>query len=198
MRMPFYYRVLLFVFAIAGVAGLIEYSNATNKSADRDGGPQSAERRIGDADAMLAIYPARAETEFYRGSKEEAILLQQDRKEAVSEAFLIERRRRLAEVAEHYERALAGGIKSNEDLHYDYALTLMRLDAPPEKIKKAITRWRETFPNSRKPDLESWREAISQQNLQLAALSAQMKRESERDQRRRALEELYSSPKRAP
>src|SRR5688572_3130255 len=190
MRMPLYYRVLVIVFATAGVAGLMEYGSKGRS------GPRGGQEQKGDA--MRAIYPQRAETEYYLGRQTEALVAEMDVQGALKDPqrlflpFMEERDRRLQEAARHYERALAGGLKSNEDLHYNYALVLMRLGAEPARIDEAVARWRRNFPNSQNVDLAERRAAIELQNRELAALIATLRKEQEIEKRRRSLEELYS------
>lgn len=195
MQLPVYYRVLAIVFSIVGVAGLIEYAS--------EGGSKSHSGHAPSGDAMRGIYPQRAETEYYLGRQVEAHVAEMDVQSALKDAqhlflpFMEERDRRLQEAAGHYERAIAGGLKSNEDLYYNYALVLMRLGAAPVRIDEAVARWRKNFPNSQNVDLTERRAAIELQNRQLAALIATLLKEKEMQQRRQSLEELYS-PKRAP
>lgn len=53
---------------------------------------------------------------------------------------------------EHFETALATGSKTNEALLYDYAVTLVHLEADHSEIDLAISKWRHNFPYSKEPD----------------------------------------------
>jgi hypothetical protein len=66
---------------------------------------------------------------------------------------------------EHFESALATGFKSDEQLLYYYALTLVLLKEDPEKINAAVRTWRVNFPKSALPDprtVRRYRKAPSQ------------------------------------
>lgn len=52
----------------------------------------------------------------------------------------------------HFEAALATGEKTNEDLFYYYAVTLVRMRARPEEIDAAVKAWRFNFPYSDRSD----------------------------------------------
>jgi len=58
----------------------------------------------------------------------------------------------LAEARKLFERALATGIKTNEDNFYLYAVTLVAMDAPQEDIDKAVADWKFNFPFSNRRD----------------------------------------------
>ena len=98
------------------------------------------------------LYAGTAETEYLLGRRKESTMGSLRTREAV--------RKELESVLQHYERALALGLRSNENLVYNHALTLMRLQAEPERIDAAIATWRRDFPHSTRADLALRREAI--------------------------------------
>jgi hypothetical protein len=57
----------------------------------------------------------------------------------------------LPEARARFEAALATGERTNEDLLYYYAVTLVKMDADPEEIEKAVAAWRFNFPFSSRP-----------------------------------------------
>ena len=80
------------------------------------------------------LYPDSAETHFRRGLI--AMSVRQDDAQALRS----------------FERALATGIKTNEDLLYNYALILILMKKDSKIVNAAITDWRLNFPNSYQPD----------------------------------------------
>lgn len=50
------------------------------------------------------------------------------------------------------EEAITTGAKSNEPVYYDYVVVLVRLNADPAAIGKAVVEWRRNFPHSGAPD----------------------------------------------
>jgi hypothetical protein len=67
----------------------------------------------------------------------------------------------LPEARERFEAALATGERTNEDLLYYYAVTLVKMEADPEEIEKAVTAWRFNFPYSDRPDPRSPEAAVA-------------------------------------
>lgn len=51
-----------------------------------------------------------------------------------------------------FEEILARGEKTNEDLLYYYAVTLVRLESPQSEIEDAVAQWRFNFPYSTRDD----------------------------------------------
>lgn len=56
---------------------------------------------------------------------------------------------------QRFEAALATGERTNEDLLYYYAVTLVKMEADPEEVDKAVAAWRFNFPYSSRPDPRS-------------------------------------------
>ncbi len=52
----------------------------------------------------------------------------------------------------HFRQALASGVKTNEDLLWYNAITLLRLKADEAEIDAAVANWRLNFPHSGKQD----------------------------------------------
>ena len=77
----------------------------------------------------------------------------------------------LREAAQHFERAISMGLKSEESLYYNYALTLIRIQGDPVRIDRAIADWRREFPFSERRELEQRRKSIELQLRNLPAAS---------------------------
>jgi hypothetical protein len=110
--------------------------------------------------AMAHLYPGTAQAEYLTGREIEALASlgadPQDLQRPESlEKFLADLQPRLEATRKHYERALAAGLRSEENLQYNYALTLIRLRADSELIAQAIAAWRRDFPHSERRDLET-------------------------------------------
>jgi len=65
----------------------------------------------------------------------------------------------LANARLNFERALAKGDKAKEDLYFDYAVLLVRMEAGPQSIDRAIDTWKRYFPLSTRPDPSTARRA---------------------------------------
>lgn len=160
-------RSLAMVYVLAALAGLVEFHRRPANvpvGADTDGNPV---RNF--PEAMATLFPNRAETEYLLGRRCEVIaerrfkssVLQRNPK--LLPQFMNALNDDLQEAARHYERAQALGLKSEENLDYNYALTLMRIRADPARIDNAIATWRRNFPFSDRRDLEQRRQAIEKQ-----------------------------------
>lgn len=184
---PFRWLALVCVVAIA--VGFQEYNR----------------RRVdiyGDAqhnypEAMATLYPGIAQTEYLAGRKAEVLAGSgadpreiQQRPELL-EKFLADLHQQLEEARGHYERALAAGLRSEENLQYNYALTLMRLRADPEQIDRAIANWRRDFPHSTLRDLQSRWLAIQEEQSNLDQLLGNLREERELQKQRQELERMY-------
>lgn len=165
------YRSLIVVYALAAVVGICEFIH----------GPANSQSEIdiyGDParnfpEAMVKLYPGRPETEYLLGRHFEAAAgrrfsqeeLQRDPR--LLQQFLTELNVNLREADKHYERALAMGLKSEENLLYNHALTLIRIQADPRRIDRAIAAWKRQFPFSDRRDLQLRRQSIDAQLRQL-------------------------------
>lgn len=161
------YRPLAIVYVLAALAGLMEFHRRpadVQREADAYSNPV---RNF--PEAMATLFPNRAETEYLLGRRFEIIAERRFKSSALeSNPDLLPQVMKalnadLQEAACHYERAQALGLKSEENLDYNYALTLMRIRAEPARIDQAIATWRRNFPFSDRRDLEHRRQAIEKQ-----------------------------------
>ncbi len=93
--------------------------------------------RTGLADespVVLSLFPNSPESDYIRGAN--AKFLRYD----------------LAEARRYFERAISTGIKSHEDLLYDYAVVLFLSGADSAEIDAAVATWRKNAPNSTRLD----------------------------------------------
>ena len=70
---------------------------------------------------------------------------------------------KLQEARDLLELALRRGVKTNEDLYYDYVILLKVVQAEDPKLKGAVAAWRRNFPHSDRPD-PTWHEKMRWQN----------------------------------
>lgn len=153
--------------------------------------------------AMARLYPDRSQVEYllgrWKATQGGEQLDPQELQDPDRLAELLARtRERLAPAVEHYERALAAGLKSEENLQYNYALSLIQMRADPEKIDRAIADWRRNFPNSEYRDLAERRRAIEEVFDKLEKLVQARRQNQELEQRRRKFEELYGPSRPLP
>ena len=147
-------------------------------------------------EAMAQLYPGTAQAAYLAGRREEAMAVRGlnpaklQRPEELKR-FLDEFHQRMAKARAHYERALQGGLRSEENLHYNYALTLIRLRAEPGLIDRAIADWRRNFPHSTLRDLASRRPAMEEELERLDQVLVNSRQQQERQQKRQNLEQLY-------
>jgi hypothetical protein len=161
------YRSLAMVYVVAALAGVLEFQRrpaSVSGAADTYGDPV---RNF--PEAMATLFPNRAETEYLLGRRCEVIAERRfksgelQRNLELLPEFMKGLHDDLQEAARHYERAQALGLKSEESLDYNYALTLMRIRAKPARIDQAVATWRRNFPFSDRRDLEQRRQAIEKQ-----------------------------------
>jgi hypothetical protein len=130
------YRFLAIVCGLAILAGLWEFWKNRERSPMphpvKTGAPHVPEvppdRRV-----YGEVFPGTPNAEFDRGMD---FYLEQD----------------YGSAAEHYRAAISTGVKTNEDLLWYYALTLLRLRADEAEIDAAVANWRRNFPHSDKQD----------------------------------------------
>jgi hypothetical protein len=106
----------------------------------------------GDLPSVLFdLYPDRSEFLFVRGFQIKLCGEHQDspRPYRVCDQFPSTD---LATVREYFERALACGNKTDENLYYHYVEVLMRQAAPQDEIDAAAEQWRRLFPFSDRRD----------------------------------------------
>lgn len=114
----------MFVCGGAALAGLWEVGDTRWPS---DGTPPELSR------AMLDLYPDDATMQYQLGAQ------------AV-------KRGDFEKALEHFENGIATGVKTDQNLLYFYAATLVHLKADPAQIDQAVTRWKENYPGSTLPD----------------------------------------------
>lgn len=108
-----------------GLAALAMTLELTDESPNPDKPPEFFK-------LMSRLYPDRGESLFYQGLD---ALVERDYPRA----------------RDLFERAMATGLKTEEDLYYRYAEVLMLLDAPQSEIDAAVASWKYHFPFSKKP-----------------------------------------------
>ncbi|MES2793491.1 MAG: hypothetical protein V4719_28015 [Planctomycetota bacterium] len=116
------YRLLLVILSLATVAALWELT---------DPNPQTSRKSQVLPYVMLDLYPDSPQILYQLGIQQ---VLQGD----------------LPAARRQFERALAAGETTNEDLLYYYAVTLVRAGASPAEVKQAVARWQFHFPHSRR------------------------------------------------
>ena len=136
------YRLLLIVAGLTTLSILIDwyhYGSAAGGAGGSAGTARSAdvyllieslkEQRLRDQryDTYIAVYPGRPEMLFEQGLR--AKKSGDDR-----------------QARDFFERAIATGFKTSENLYYEYALCLIRLQASQQEIDAATERWKTLFP----------------------------------------------------
>lgn len=119
------YRILLVFYSLGFVVALWEW---TSPEPDADRVP------AGYPEVMAALYPDHPDTLYFRGVQ--AFYLQRDMQQA----------------RRYFEKALSNGLKTNENLLYLYAATLVRLQEDPQVIEAAVNNWRRNYPDSEMRD----------------------------------------------
>jgi hypothetical protein len=117
------YRFLIVVYALATSVGLWEYSR---RDAPPPNGPTA---ELID----LEVYPTSPNAEYTKG------VLRMGAGE-------------LEQARKHFERALATGVKTNENLFRFYTNVLIELKEDPQTIDDAFAMWRWNFPHSEARD----------------------------------------------
>lgn len=117
------YRFLLVIFVLAGMRAVWEAEGLRDD--------QIAETT---SSLVIEIYPDSAEAHYQRGMIARFV------------------RRDDPEARRHFEQALATGIKTNEDLLYEYAVVLAVINESPKTVDAAIANWRRNYPQSKRPD----------------------------------------------
>ncbi len=116
------YRFLLIVVVLAGLFGMQEVG-------------QPLDEDDSQADVLVSeLFPESAEAHFRRGSFEMSV------------------NRDPLQARRSFEQALATGIKTNENLLYNYALILIFMQDDPKLVDAAIDEWRRNFPDSPQRD----------------------------------------------
>ena len=150
-------------------------------------------------DAMSRLYPGIAQVDYLAGRKAETVaarglnLNEIALRPELLEKYVTELQPQLEEARLHYERALAAGLRSDENLHYNYALTLMRLRAESSQIEQSIAAWRRDFPHSKLRDLNDRWLAIREEQRNLDRFLANFHEQQVDELRRRQYEQLHQS-----
>ena len=165
MKSPF--RTLFAVYTVATICGLAEYIGVGQ-------GRNAYDSPIHNLSAAVSrLYPNTSEAEFQLGRQFELEAHQgYDRNEFRRnpdsfKKYLEGVKANLTIAARHYQNAIELGLKSEEDLYYHYAMTLIHLQEDPTLIDRAIVDWRRNFPFSEKPDLNVQRKLIEETLHQL-------------------------------
>lgn len=118
------YRLLLIVLLMAAVSLVVELSaRESSKASDNSALPI----------VMLNLYPESADTFYLVGMQ-----------------HVIAGNHRKARY--FFEKGLATGDRTNEDLLYAYALLLTRMPGTTQEIDSAVELWKFHFPTSRRKD----------------------------------------------
>lgn len=165
MKTPF--RTLFAVYAVATVCGLVEYIGVAQ-------GRNQYDSPIHNLSAAVSrLYPGTSEAEFQLGRQFELQAHQGYNRDEfrrnpdLFKKYLEGVKANLTIAARHYARAIELGLKSDEELYYHYAMTLIHLQDDPARIDRAIADWRRNFPFSEKPDLNMQRKTIEENRHQL-------------------------------
>jgi hypothetical protein len=118
------YRLLLTVLIVTAVSLVVELS-ARKSSKPKDNSALPI--------VMLNLYPESAETFYTVGMQH---IISGDHQKA----------------RYYFEKGIATGDRTNEDLLYAYALLLTRLPGTTQEIDDAIALWKFHFPTSRRTD----------------------------------------------
>jgi hypothetical protein len=151
--------------------------------------------------AMAELYPGTARAEYLAGRQAESLAMsgvnaqEMQQRPELLEKFLADYEQKLKDVKVHYEKALAAGLRSEEDLQYNYALALMQLRADPAEIERAIASWRRDFPHSDR-DLKAKWLAIEDKHRKQDQFLARLQEDRELDRRRQQLERMYGPGRR--
>ena len=166
------FRTLFVVYLLAILAGV--YEGVTKSTHPRPDPDIFGDPVLNFPEAMARLYPGTPEAEYLTGRRIEAIAGERAARKRDSEplsAVISEMNVDLREAAKHYERAIQMGLKSEENLYYNYALTLIRIQAEPQQIDRAIADFKRYFPHSSRRDLRQRRRLIEQELRQLPFLS---------------------------
>ena len=165
------YQTLFVVYSLVILSGTWEFFSRPAKPAPEPDIYGSPAPNL--PETISKLYPNRPESEFLLGRRFETLAGRGYRQDEIQrnpellQKFVDDLDAKLCEAAQHYERAIKLGFNSEENLHYNYALTLIRIQADPGEIDRAIAVWRKNFPLSDRRDLQQRRQSIEQQLRQL-------------------------------
>lgn len=128
------YRLLVVVYGLALVVAMWEVVGGIYEEGKAPDARSTTETRLQTlrfAEAHEALYPDLPRSGYFRGIR--ALFADPPDLETARKEF---------------EQALATGIKTDEQLLYYYAVTLVMLDEEPEVVDAAIANWRLNHPRS--------------------------------------------------
>jgi len=137
------YRFLVIAYGLAAVAAIWEIGGDIHNDDDAPTPELLREARQYTMDyskVLKNLYPESHRANYYRGV-----------------TALYDNPPRLEEAFEHFQTAIDTGIKSDEQLSYHYAVTLVLLDKDSEAIEEAVHQWRWNFPRSTSPDPRTYK-----------------------------------------
>ena len=124
------YRFLMLICSLGALAAFAE------PPGDKQVGEISALRQSSNAtlkmeEASAELQAAFALAERYPNDEETMRIIAMDAKN----------RGDYAKAKEFFEKAIATGVKTSEDIFYHYAVTLIAMKAPEEEVRQAIKNW---------------------------------------------------------
>ena len=162
------HRVLVVVYTLAGIAAWYELK--------QDGMPTNLEETKPEwylnenynlAEVTAEIYPNRSNTLWSRAFQVAHCTDYNFRQMGICRNVPPPS---LQQIREMFEEALATGDKSNEQLLYNYATLLLKLEEDPDQVEAAIRDWQINFPASKLPHP---RDVVEQEIRQLREMRRQ-------------------------
>ena len=143
------HRLLLVVYGSTALLGFYELRRPYPLfgSVDRPEWYLAPEHNI--VDVSNAILPGRAATFYYQALQAS---LCQEPSHAAAEVCRARGAVGHEEIRELFERAIATGNDSIEDLLYNYAVVLIQSGASAADVDAAVRAWRIAYPHSQSPD----------------------------------------------
>ncbi len=138
------YRLVLLLVTLAVVFGVVELLGrvTSDEPPFSDFGGLREESRL-----IRELYPDSPDAEYFRGVEARYLRLDLD------------------EAREHFERALASGIRSRPELSYDYAVVLYLMGATDAEVDAAVTDWRTNNPSATDPPPRSLHQVFPEWNI---------------------------------
>ncbi|MEO1983552.1 MAG: WD40 repeat domain-containing protein [Fuerstiella sp.] len=119
------HRLILLFSAMAIVLGGLELSGQVQPTAATSTDRISLSEESG---LILQLYPNSPEADYVRGMRARHLRFD------------------LQVARQHFEKALASGIKAHHSLMYDYAVVLFLMEAPQDEVDAAIDAWKKNDP----------------------------------------------------
>ena len=133
MRGPRQFFFLIVVCGLGLIAAVLESGGRPTSSGGLDAESVQQIYTLAYGDVLQQLYPDDPQSHYMRGAR--ALFERND----------------AATARKHFETALAMGVKTDENLLYYYAVSLIRTDADQAKVDEAIANWRRNFPHSGHP-----------------------------------------------